>query len=198
MANYKEHRSTSLGWWLVVSLLLLLGRSRLGLSEGDVLIMIAVGLPSSLLGAGFPDIDLASSIPHRRFRLLLFFSIAALSLRPLFSDKALQVITAALTELKFSASFAPVGAVLLALISGAVAVAILAVLLPRHRGITHRWPLGLSVASLLGLLVYAALLTFAQSSRVAVIAAVASSAFFAVGFASHLFKDGLLLGRKRR
>lgn len=198
MANYQEHKSTGLSWWLVVSLLVLLTYERLGLSQSDSLVVIGIGLPAALLGAGFPDIDLASSIPHRRFRFALLALTAFVAAGPLLSPIAQEALGAALNELGLLAAYAPAVGLLLALSFGFVAVALLAIFLPRHRGITHRWHFGLTVALLLTFLVYASLDAFTLTSRMQLISAVSTGAYFVLGFASHLFKDGLLFKRSKR
>lgn len=203
MANYQDHKATGIGWWLAVSLTLYLLGGRLGLSESAVFIAVVVGLPATLLGAGFPDVDLASSIPHRRLRLALFAVSTLLAFWLLGQPTARSMIAAALDEAALPELFLqgpalPLATLVLAVLVGGLAVALLAFLLPPHRGVTHRWPAGTSAALALAGLVGLSLWMTTGDTGLVMIASLSAASFFALGFASHLFKDGLLLGRARK
>lgn len=198
MANYQEHKSTGLGWWLIISLGILVGYEHLGLNQAESLLLIGVGLPAALLGAGFPDIDLASSIPHRRFRFALLCLTTLMCAGPLLSPTAQEALKAALAELGLLTAYAPAAGSALALLLGLVAVALLAIFLPRHRGLTHRWPFGFTIALILAVLVYASLGTFTPSGRTQLLSAISTGTYFLLGFASHLFKDGILFRSSKR
>lgn len=198
VADYREHQHTGIGWWLVASLGIFLVREPLGLSHASALLIAAVGLPASLMGATFPDVDLASSIPHRRFRAFLFVLVSLLSLYPLLTPRAVQALAAALGELGYEPALAPAAAWLLAGLCGALAIAVLAVTLPRHRGLTHHWPAALLLAAALGAAVYVSLPTLGAPTAISSTAGLATAGFFLLGFGSHLFKDGLLTHRSRK
>lgn len=198
MANYEAHRSTGLSWWLLASLGLYAFKDSFGLSDGAVLLAAGVGLPATLMGAGFPDVDLASSIPHRRFRLTLFLISSVFGLWLALQARAQEVLRAALRAAVWPETALPLAALLLALTLGALAVALLAFFLPPHRGLTHRWPAGLSVAALLAALTGMSLSGMNAAQEVVTVASLATFGFFVLGFASHLFKDGLLFKRPAR
>jgi MFS family permease len=198
MANYREHKATGFGWWLAVSLVVLFGHDALGLSQGESLLVVGVGLVACLLGAAAPDIDLASSIPHRRFRLALLMAIAAISLGPLLGERTQGALGAARDELGLPGLPAALIAVVLALLLGLVAVALLALFLPRHRGLTHQWRFGLACAALLAGLIYLGGVSFDLQPRPTALTALAAGGYFVLGFASHLFKDGLWQRRRQR
>jgi hypothetical protein len=198
VANYREHRATGFGWWLAMSLVVLFGHDTLGLSQGESLLVVAIGLAACLFGASAPDVDLASSIPHRRFRLVLLVAVTAMSLGPLLDERTLGALSAARDEVGLPGVPAPLIAAMLALLIGLIAVALLALFLPRHRGLTHQWRFGLACAALLAGLIYLGGVSFNMPSRVTALAALAAGGYFVLGFASHLFKDGLWRRRQRR
>jgi hypothetical protein len=198
MASYKDHKSTGLGWWLVASLALFFAKDGLGLSDEQVLLAIVVGLPATLLGAGFPDVDIVSSVPHRRLRLALFAVVFVFSFGLLVHPEAQAVIASALARAELSTLLAPLGALLLALMVGALAVFFLVFFLPPHRGATHRWPLALAVALLLAAALSLSLRGMAARHDVVAVVGVSACGFFLLGFASHLYRDGLLTTRRRR
>jgi membrane-bound metal-dependent hydrolase YbcI (DUF457 family) len=203
VANYQDHKSTGLGWWLALSLALYAFGDGLGLGEGALLLAVAVGLPATLLGAGFPDIDLSSSIPHRRLRLILFVGATLLALWLLGQPTAQGMIAAALkevalAEVSLGGPAPPLATLALAGLAGALAVALLAFFLPPHRGLTHRWPAGAAMALALAGLVALPLWAMTADSGLSLVVASAAAGFFLLGFASHLYKDGLLLGRARK
>lgn len=203
MANYQDHRATGLGWWLALSLALFAFGGSLNLSEESVLLAVAVGLPATLLGAAFPDVDLSSSIPHRRLRLALFTMTTLLALWLLVQPLPQAMLGAALGELAppeaaWHRLALPLTTLILAGLVGAAAVALLAFFLPPHRGVTHRWPAGLVVALALAALVGLSLRALMGEAGPALVATLSAAGFFVLGFASHLFKDGLLLPRARK
>ncbi len=198
MANYRDHKTTGLGWWLFVSLALFVFKDGLGLKDGQLLLAIAIGLPATLLGAGFPDVDIASSVPHRRLRLALFAVTFIVSFWLLLHPEAQAVIVSALAQAEMPALLAPLAALLLALLSGTLAVILLVFFLPPHRGVTHRWPLALTVSLLMAAMLGLSLSTMDMSAEVAIVATLSSCGFFLLGFASHLYRDGLLTRRRRR
>jgi hypothetical protein len=198
VANYQAHKSTGLGWWVFVSLSLYLFKGNVGLNDHHFLVAVVVGLPATLMGAGFPDIDLAASIPHRRLRLTLFLLITVPGFWLLMQPPGQRVLAAALQEASWPARLAPLGALVLALLLGSLAVALLAFFLPPHRGVTHGWPLGITVALTVAGLLGVSLSMMAVAPRTLWVAALSAGGFFLVGFASHLYRDKLVFKKKVR
>ena len=171
---------------------MLYSHDALKLTPGESLAAIAIGLPAALLGAVAPDIDLASSIVHRRLRLALLAIVTLLSLVALRSPAAQAAIERAFNHAGDPAAAPYLATGLLALLTGLAAVALLALLLPRHRGPTHTWRFGLLSALALTLVTQHGLSSLGVDPRTTLLVAATGFGYYLAGFASHLYGDGLL------
>jgi membrane-bound metal-dependent hydrolase YbcI (DUF457 family) len=192
MASFEMHLRYSV---VTHALLLAVGSGLyyLSLLSGWRLILLVAVAPLTLIGATIPDVDHPESKPNQ---LLCQYGPPAAAIWVgilLYQNPRLLVIL--MTPVPLLGPRPYIVGVLSTAVVGLVyhgLSALIPILRPRHRGATHRIPVGVGMAAVIG-----ALLTVIGAgaglgpSSTSPIAVAGSGAFFC-GFLSHLYLDGLL------
>lgn len=158
-----------------------------------VALVAVAGLPVTLAGAAFPDIDHPSSKPNRLFRRILgvvgvFTTAYVYGLYGFMPAYAwFQTAGAEGAALPLTS----VSVVVLSLCGGAAAHRGFEVVRPPHRGVTHRIPTGVVAALGVGVFVWG-LGAVSGAPLPGLLSSVIGSLFL-TGFLSHLACDGMLL-----
>ena len=151
----------------------------------------ATGLPLTLIGGAFPDIDHHASKPNRIFKNALTVGAAVCSgYFAVTAGGTLLSATGATYGVPTTPSLA-IGGTTTALVTGAAARKGFSVVRPRHRGVTHRVPTGTIVSAAVGAVVTVALAGSPEPVKPALFGGLSAILFFA-GVLSHLACDGML------
>lgn len=192
MASFEMHLRYSV---VTHALLLAVGSGLyyLGLLSGWRLVLLVAMAPLTLVGGTIPDVDHPDSKPNR---LLYQYGPPAAAIWVgilLYQNLRLLVTLMAPVPLLGPRSYIVgiLSTVIVGLVYHGLSVLILK-LRPRHRGVTHRIPVGVGMAVVVGALltVVGAGAGLGASSTFPI--AVAGSGAFFCGFLSHLYLDGLL------
>jgi hypothetical protein len=192
MASFEMHLRYSV---VTHALLLAVGSGLyyLGLLSGWRLVLLAATAPLTLVGATVPDVDHPDSKPNR---LLCQYGplVAAIGVGILLYQN-LRLLVTLMTPVPLLGPRPYIVGVLSTAVVGLVyhgLSALIPIIRPRHRGVTHRIPVGIGMAAVVGALltVIGAGAGFGPSSTSPI--AVAGSVAFFCGFLSHLYLDGLL------
>ncbi len=152
---------------------------------------LGVALPLTFVGAGFPDIDHHSAKPHRYLRKGVFVVSSGITAYLFLAEaRSLNTPFVDVSPILFTAVVGTVSS----LVVGAVASYSVAFFRPRHRGVTHTFPAGASVALVVGAGVSTVVPEVAPGLD-AVALGGAAALGFVIGFGSHLQCDGMLLSR---
>ncbi|MBI3962107.1 MAG: metal-dependent hydrolase [Deinococcus sp.] len=195
MGSYREHVRCSTGAWVVVSFTTAAVASAADARAVEWVPLVAAGYPLALLGASFPDIDLANSIPGRRFRLALTLLCCGAALAAGLSQPQPQQVVASLLvrlQVRWWPYQAELVVGLLALVVGQLAAGFLAALLPGHRQGTHTLLAAVLLGGVTGYLGLLATRAFGYSGLAALRAGYILGAYAAGGLISHLVCDGIL------
>lgn len=193
MGDFETHMRWAGGAHMVAATVLLM---TILLTELPLLLsaLLILGVPFTFAGASFPDIDHHASKPNRYFKLFLLGTgtlIAAYLFGIYFFESIEELI------LQYNMSGRPittVTAVVFSLLVGGLVSYLFDIIRPKHRGPTHRIPIGLVVTMIL-----IVALSFSLASAgvtVPYIIGVGIGGFFFSGFLSHLACDGMLSSPK--
>ena len=194
MGDFQHHIRHGYTAHALFSAVLLIIAPLAGLSIPESVGLAAVAAPLAIAGAIFPDVDHHASRPHRMFVfaasvLALVGSISALA-RPLSGVVDVLVVWLDFGVLTTDARSAAVVLGLSFLTAGGV-VYLIRRFRPAHRGVTHHPAVGLALAVLVGAVTW--LVAASSSLPLAPLTGVVCGAAFAIGVASHLHCDGILL-----
>ena len=194
MGDFQQHVRHGYTAHALFSAVLLIIAPLAGLSIPESVGLAAIAAPVAIAGAIFPDVDHHASRPHRMF----VFAAAVLSLvaaisalvRPLSGVVDVLVAWLDFGVLTTDARSAAVVLGLSFLAAGGV-VYLIRRFRPAHRGVTHHPAVGLALAALVGAAAW--LVAAGSSLPLAPLTGLICGAAFAIGVASHLHCDGVLL-----
>lgn len=189
MGNFEDHMRWAAGSYVLGLLILGLIVTTVSLPL-TVLGLAALSLPLTLAGGAFPDIDHHASKPYKAFRLFTTIAGVGGGAYAIFAfGEPLSTTVAASAGLPQAAvwgGFIIAGGISIGLISRFT----LAIVQPRHRGPTHRVPIGLLVTAGIGGAI--GFLATSISLLTPLLIGGVAAGFFFMGFMSHLACDGML------
>lgn len=201
MSGFEGHLKTGIIFYVLFLIVGTFGISTYATMQGGTLPLLPIGLlvvafPLGLIGAMFPDIDHHASKPFKMFKRLVtgVLIVGVLAGAYIFSNTLIAYVPASVAPSVPDVAFVVAGA---GLACGFIVLStgpVLRIVQPKHRGTTHRMPTGILVSGVL-----AGISVWLGSQVSAVPELFVGGAIFSaflVGFASHLYADGLLFKLK--